>query len=88
MADIANKKIHQRLSISLTLERLGNSSAIRLQPCFVAAAPDILMVAVLRQVQHTNLLNMYPNVASYLTRCHDRPAWRKCLDAYHRRLAV
>lgn len=50
--------------------------------------PDILMVAVLRQVQHTNFLNMFPNVASYLTRCHDRPAWRKCLDAYHRRLAV
>lgn len=50
--------------------------------------PDILMVAALSQVQHTNLLNMFPNVASYLLRCHDRPAWRKCLDAYNCRLAV
>ncbi|CAN0504156.1 unnamed protein product, partial [Ectocarpus sp. 12 AP-2014] len=40
--------------------------------------PDILMVAALSQVQHTDLLDMFPNVTSYLMRCHDRPAWHKC----------
>ncbi|MGO2264510.1 glutathione S-transferase family protein [Halomonas sp.] len=50
--------------------------------------PDILMVAALSQIQHTNLLDEFPNVTSYLTRCHDRPAWHKCLDAYNRRLAA
>ncbi|WP_226248416.1 glutathione S-transferase family protein [Halomonas sp. SBBP1] len=49
---------------------------------------DILMVAALSQVPHTNLLDMFPNVISGLTRCHDRPAWHKCLYAYNRRLAV
>ncbi|UBR49075.1 glutathione S-transferase family protein [Halomonas sp. FeN2] len=48
---------------------------------------DILMVAALSQVPHTNLLDMFPNVISGLTRCHDRPAWHKCLDVYNRRLA-
>ena len=50
--------------------------------------PDILMVAALSQIQHTNLLDMFPNVTAYTRRCHDRPAWHKCLDAYNRRLAV
>lgn len=50
--------------------------------------PDILMVAALSQVQHTDLLNMFPNVFSYFMRCRDRPAWQKCLDAYIHRLAV
>ena len=34
--------------------------------------PDILMVAALSQVQHTNLLDMFTNVTAYLARCHDR----------------
>lgn len=50
--------------------------------------PDILMAAALCQVQHTDLLEAFPNVTSYLGRSLGRPAWRRCLDAYNRRLAA
>jgi len=49
--------------------------------------PDILMATSLRQIQHTDLLEAFPNVTSYLERCDRRPAWRKCLDTYKQRLA-
>jgi glutathione S-transferase len=48
---------------------------------------DILMATSLRQIQHTDLLETFPNVTSYLGRCDGRPAWRKCLDTYKQRLA-
>lgn len=50
--------------------------------------PDILMATSLRQIQHTGLLETFPNVASYVARCDGRPAWHKCLDLYKRRLAA
>lgn len=49
---------------------------------------DILMIGALWQIQHTDLLSAFPNVRSYLGCCHDRPAWRRCFDAYNRRVAV
>jgi glutathione S-transferase len=48
--------------------------------------PDILMATALHQIQHTDLLESCPNVASYLGRCDSRPAWCGCLDAYKKRL--
>ena len=48
--------------------------------------PDILMATVLHEIQHTDLLAIYPNVTSYMRRCDGRPAWRRCLDAYKERL--
>lgn len=48
--------------------------------------PDILMATSLHQIQHTDLLKAFPNVTSYLGRCDGRPAWRKCLDTYKKRL--
>ena len=48
--------------------------------------PDILMATALHEIQHTDLLEIYPNITSYLGRCDGRPAWRRCLDAYKKRL--
>ncbi|MBE0464239.1 glutathione binding-like protein, partial [Halomonas colorata] len=48
--------------------------------------PDILMTSALSQILHTNLIDTFPKVATYLGRCHDRPAWLRCIDEYHRRL--
>jgi glutathione S-transferase len=48
--------------------------------------PDVLMATALHEVQHTDLLARHRNVASYLGRCDGRPAWRRCLDAYRKRL--
>jgi glutathione S-transferase len=52
------------------------------------AAPDILMSATLRLIQHTDLLDAAPNVAAYKARCEARPAWRKIYAAYEQRLAA
>jgi len=50
--------------------------------------PDILMSAVLRLIQHTDLLDALPNLARYKERCEARPAWRKIYAAYEQRLAA
>jgi glutathione S-transferase len=52
------------------------------------SAPDILMSAVLRLVQHTDLLAAVPNVAAFKTRCESRPAFRKVLGEHQERLAA
>jgi glutathione S-transferase len=51
-------------------------------------APDILMATVLRIVRHTALLDAAPHVAAYRARCEERPAWRRVLAEYERRLAA
>jgi glutathione S-transferase len=48
--------------------------------------PDVLMATALHEIQHTDLLESWPNVTAYLKRCDGRPAWRRCLDAYRKRL--
>jgi glutathione S-transferase len=52
------------------------------------SAPDILMSAVLRLVQHTDLLAASPNVAAFKARCESRPAFRKVLGEHQERLAA
>lgn len=42
-------------------------------------AGDLLMVAVLRQLNGTGMLNRYPNLAAYVSRGEARPAFRKAL---------
>jgi len=49
--------------------------------------PDILMISVLRFIQHTDLPGAVQNVAAYKSRCEDRPAWKKTFAAYEQRLA-
>jgi glutathione S-transferase len=45
-------------------------------------------VAVLREIQHTDVLQPYPDVLSYLEGCDGRPAWLRCLAAYKKRLEL
>ena len=48
---------------------------------------DILMTHVLSAGStDKNLLQPYSHVRSYLTRCMDRPAWKKTIDAYNARV--
>jgi glutathione S-transferase len=43
-------------------------------------AGDLMMVAVLRNLRHTNLLADYPNLAAYMERCQARPAFQQALE--------
>jgi glutathione S-transferase len=52
------------------------------------SAPDILMTAVLRMAQHTDLLSAVPRVAAYKERCQARPAFQRVLAEHHQRLAA
>lgn len=48
---------------------------------------DILMTHVLSAGSTDQaLLKPYTHVRSYLTRCMDRPAWKKTIDAYSKRV--
>lgn len=53
--------------------RLGDSDW--LDGSFSAA--DILMVHVLRRLEDTTILNEYPNLAAYVTRAKERPAYKR-----------
>jgi glutathione S-transferase len=48
----------------------------------------LMPVAVLREIQHTDVLQPYPDVLSYLEGCDGRPAWLRCLAAYKKRLEL
>jgi glutathione S-transferase len=48
---------------------------------------DILLISVLRFIQHTDLLGDVPAVSAYKARCEARPAWKRVLAAYEARLA-
>lgn len=52
------------------------------------SAPDILVSTVLRQIQHTDLLDAAPNTSAYKARCEDRPGWKKIYGEYQQRLAA
>ena len=43
-------------------------------------AGDLMMVAVLRNLRHTNLIADYPNLAAYMERCQARPAFQRALE--------
>jgi glutathione S-transferase len=49
---------------------------------------DILMTMVLWEIRKTDLLNDFPNVKAYFTRCQERPAWERTRRAYEDRLHV
>ena len=49
---------------------------------------DILMANVLRNVRQMKLIEPYPNIVAYYTRCHARPAWQRALELYAKRLGV
>jgi glutathione S-transferase len=58
-------------------DRLGNN--VWLDGDFTAG--DLLMVAVLRMLGGTSLLDSYPNLAAYVARGEARPAFQKALAA-------
>jgi len=49
---------------------------------------DILTVTVLREVRKSDLLDGFPRVKDYAARCQQRPAWRRTLTDYERRLGA
>lgn len=73
---------HSRLNV---LEQLFADKAYLLGEDFTY--PDILMAAALCQIQHTDLLESFPKVTTYLRNCFGRQAWARCFDQYTRRLA-
>ena len=44
-------------------------------------AGDLMMVTVLRNLRHTDLLAQFPTLAAYQSRCEARPAFQKALAA-------
>ncbi len=44
-------------------------------------AGDLMMATVLRNLEHTDLLDAEPTLKAYLARCLGRPAFRRALDA-------
>jgi glutathione S-transferase len=44
------------------------------------SAADILMVTVLRNLRHTDLVAQYPTIKAYCDRCEARPAFQKALN--------
>jgi glutathione S-transferase len=47
---------------------------------------DILMTHVLDAGTPDEMLTPYPNLLAYRARCTGRPAWKKTLDAYYKRV--
>jgi glutathione S-transferase len=46
------------------------------------------MTHVLDAGPNRELVKPYPNVLAYHARCTDRPAWKRTLDAYHKRVVA
>lgn len=49
---------------------------------------DILLVSVLRELRHTDLLADWPRLRGYYDRAFARPAWRRTLAAYVERFGL
>ena len=47
---------------------------------------DIVMTHVLVGGNPEEMLQPYPNILAYRARCMERPAWKKTLDAYYKRV--
>jgi glutathione S-transferase len=45
------------------------------------SAADIIMATVLREVSDDELMAEFPNLLAYRTRCIERPAFQRALDA-------
>ncbi len=59
-------------------ERLGRQDYLEAGRFTVA---DILMVTVLRNLRHCDLVARYPALDAYMKRCEARPAFKRALDA-------
>ncbi len=59
-------------------ERLGKQEYLEAGRFTVA---DILMVTVLRNLRHCDLVAQYPALNAYVKRCEARPAFKRALDA-------
>lgn len=64
-------------------ERLGDlAAALGDKPWLdgdMFTAGDLIMISVLRTLRHTDLVAEHPNLAAYVARGEDRPAFRKAL---------
>lgn len=49
---------------------------------------DIMMTTVLREIRKTDLMERFPALKDYFTRCQARPAWRRTLRAYEARMGA
>ncbi len=49
---------------------------------------DICMAGVLREARDNELMDAHPNVRAYHDRAHARPAWRRTVELYAKRLGV
>ena len=49
---------------------------------------DILMTTILREVRKTDLIERFPELKDYFGRCEARPAWRRTLRAYEKRMGA
>jgi glutathione S-transferase len=45
------------------------------------SAADLLMVTVLRNLRHTDLVARYPTIKAYCDRCEARPAFQRALHS-------
>lgn len=72
---MVDARIHARLDA--LAERLG--PADWLDGAF--SAGDLMMVAVLRRLHASGILNAYPTLAAYVARGEARPAFRRAFDA-------
>lgn len=51
-------------------------------------AADIMMAGVLRTIRKTDLMDPFPNIKAYYSRCFARPAWERTLASYAQRLGT
>jgi glutathione S-transferase len=66
-------------------EQLSNRSYLAGNDFTVA---DIMMTTVLREIRKTDLMERFPALKDYFTRCQARPAWRRTLTAYEARMGA
>ena len=68
-----------RVRLSELSNRLGDAEW--LDGAF--SAGDLMMVEVLRRLSGSGLLDEFPNLAAYVARAEERPAFRRAFDAQH-----
>jgi glutathione S-transferase len=49
---------------------------------------DVMMTTILREIRKTDLMEGFPALKDYFTRCEARPAWQRTLRAYEARMGA
>jgi glutathione S-transferase len=49
---------------------------------------DVMMTTILREIRKTDLIEGFPALKDYFTRCQARPAWQRTLRAYEARMGA